>query len=165
GLQVLLQALSFVKDQGARIKLLVAGRDRPQPFLRACRRMGIEDRVAFMGTMNRIEGAYAAADLFVLPTHYDPFGYSCLEAMACGLAVITTANAGAAEIVEEGKNGSVVPSGDPILLAEAIARRWREGRWGELNPDSWRTASALTLERNADAILSLFSALKGAGGR
>jgi UDP-glucose:(heptosyl)LPS alpha-1,3-glucosyltransferase len=165
GLRVLCQAMSYLIGQGARIKLMVAGRDSPEPYLWACRKMGIERRVVFMGAVDRIEAAYAAADLLCLPTHYDPFGYSCLEAMACGLAVVTTTNAGAAEIIEEGKNGSVVPAGDPLLLAEAIASSWREGRWREVNRDAWRTANAFTLERNAEAILSLFSSLEEAGNR
>jgi UDP-glucose:(heptosyl)LPS alpha-1,3-glucosyltransferase len=50
----------------------------------------------------------AAADLFVLPTIYDPFSNACLEAMACGLPVITTAGNGIAEILEEWHAGMVI---------------------------------------------------------
>ena len=68
-----------------------------------------------------MEKFYAAADLFVLPTIYDPFSNACLEAMASGLPVITTLNNGAAEIIEEGIDGFVTLSvTDPDELARKI---------------------------------------------
>jgi len=71
--------------------------------------------------------AYARADLLVLPTLHDGFGFVVAEAMACGLPVITTDRCGAAEWLREGESGWIVPAGeiDPLAAAleEALRRR------------------------------------------
>ena len=60
---------------------------------------------------------FRRAAMLVLPTLCDGFGYVVSEAMANGLPVITTYNAGAAERVDEGRNGFVVPPADALALA------------------------------------------------
>jgi UDP-glucose:(heptosyl)LPS alpha-1,3-glucosyltransferase len=62
---------------------------------------------------------YGAADAFVLATLYDPFPNAALEAMACGLPVVTTRQCGTAEIIEEGVSGFVVDA----LAVQDLARR------------------------------------------
>jgi glycosyltransferase involved in cell wall biosynthesis len=62
-----------------------------------------------------------AADLFVLPTHYDPFGLVIIEAMASGLPVITTSRAGATEIMADGVDGLVLDDpDDAVALANSV---------------------------------------------
>ena len=151
GLMSLIEALDILPDKGTRIKVMVVGRDSPGPFVRACKRLGIAERITFLGGMERVEEAYAGSDLFVLPSYYDPFGFSCLEALACGLPVITTRYAGASEIIEQGRNGMVIPSPDPSAISEAIGRIYRSGDWGRINEDSWRIAQGFPLERNTEA--------------
>ena len=62
----------------------------------------------FLGEINDVTAIYAAADIFVLPTLYDPFSNACLEALASGLPVITTRDNGFSEIIEDGIHGSIV---------------------------------------------------------
>ena len=162
GLMSLLQAIGLLHRRGMRVKGLVAGRGSPRPFAQLIRGLGIEGRILFLGGIDQVEEAYAGADLFVLPSYYDPFGYACLEALACGLPVITTQYAGASEIIEEGKNGRVIPSPEPDSLAEAITTIYQEGAWGRVNQSSWESARAHPADRNTEAILSLFSRLRGA---
>ena len=163
GLMPLIRAMGLLQKETIPIKLLVVGRDSPGPFARMCHRLGIEERVEFLGPLARVEEAYAGADLFVLPSLYDPFGFSCLEALACGLPVITSPYAGASEVIEEGKNGTVVSSLEPPLLAEAIHAICREGeKWGQSNQDSWKAAQGFSLDRNTGKILSLFAEWKEA---
>ena len=161
GLMPFLQALSMLHERGMRMKGLIVGRDFPGPFARACKELGIGDRVIFLGAMERVEEAYAAVDLFVLPTHYDPFGSSCLEALACGLPVVTTRFAGAAEVIEEGRVGKVIPSPEPAFITNAIETIYKERSWGEVNAEALRIAQFLSLDRNTDAILSLLAQLRG----
>jgi glycosyltransferase involved in cell wall biosynthesis len=68
---------------------------------------------------------YRAADVFVLPSVEDGFGLVVLEAMACGLPVITTSNCGAADIIEDGVDGFVIPARDVDALGERLERLYR----------------------------------------
>jgi len=61
--------------------------------------------VRFIGPTNELGMLFAAADVFVLPTYYDPFSNACLEALAAGLPVITTPANGFSEIIKEGVHG------------------------------------------------------------
>jgi glycosyltransferase involved in cell wall biosynthesis len=77
--------------------------------------------VRFLGPRQDLERIYAAADALLLPTRYDAFGLVCLEAAACGLPVVTSAAAGAAELV--GKAGAIVSDPeDAAAFAEAMDR-------------------------------------------
>jgi UDP-glucose:(heptosyl)LPS alpha-1,3-glucosyltransferase len=106
GLQVLLEAVPLLKN--GNICVLVIGKGRVNKLKALAARHGVADRIFFMGPQPDIEKYYAAADLFVLPTLYDPFSNATLEAMASGLPVITTRNNGAAELIENGKEGFIV---------------------------------------------------------
>ena len=98
--------------------LVVVGRDRdPQRYARLARRHGVEDRVILAGPQLDPRPYYGAADAFVLPSLYDPFPNAALEAMACGLPVVTSAKSGAAEVVREHDAGLVCPSRDVAGLA------------------------------------------------
>ncbi len=105
GLGTLIAAMSDLPDE---IKLLVVGRGNTDKFRKIASERGVEKRVIFAGPQKEIEKFYAASDIFVLPTIYDPFSNVILEALASGLPVITTRNNGAAEIIDEGLDGSVL---------------------------------------------------------
>ncbi|NOT55741.1 MAG: glycosyltransferase family 4 protein [Deltaproteobacteria bacterium] len=81
------------------------------------------ERVVFHGSLPRaaVFAAYQRAAVLVFPTLYDGFGSVVAEALAHGLPVITTRNAGAAELITEGINGFLVPAGDPQALSERLA--------------------------------------------
>jgi glycosyltransferase involved in cell wall biosynthesis len=82
----------------------------------------LADGVAWLGHVawqDLIEW-YRRAALFVMPSYYETFGISCLEAMAFGLPVIATRTGGLPEVVEDGVTGVLVPPGDARALAEAI---------------------------------------------
>lgn len=111
GLQTAIKALWYAKDMEGSIsdlKLLVAGKDDPRPFLKLAIKLGVADRLVFTGHVQDPESLYGASDIYVLPTRYDPFSNSCLEAMASGLSVITTSQNGVAEVMEDGVDGFVM---------------------------------------------------------
>jgi glycosyltransferase involved in cell wall biosynthesis len=87
------------------------------------------DGVTFHGNRppHEVQEAYRNADVLIFPTLCDGFGMVVPEAMAAGCAVITTKNAGAADWVEEGKNGWVVEPGNAEALAEAIEKAMNAG--------------------------------------
>jgi UDP-glucose:(heptosyl)LPS alpha-1,3-glucosyltransferase len=156
GLRYAVEAAALVAKD-ARIRLLVAGRGPAGRYARLARRLGLGDRVAFLGEAGDILGLYAAADLFILPTLYDPFPNACLEAMACGLPVITTVVTGVAEIIEPGVDSLVVESGDRVLdLADALRTLLDPGRREAMGRAARRKAEQYSLDSNLARILALF---------
>ena len=87
------------------------------------RGLGLEDRVHFLGPVKPqdLAGPLSAADVFVLATSNEGWANVFLEAMACGLPVVTTRVGGNAEVVCRDDLGLVVPFGDQLALTEAIA--------------------------------------------
>lgn len=115
GLKTLIQALPLL---GEGIRVIVIGKGKGKGFKRLA---SDANKVSFLGAQRMIERFYAAADLFILPTLYDPFSNATLEAMASGLPVITTKNNGVAELITNGKEGYVMESlSDPEELASKI---------------------------------------------
>jgi len=77
---------------------------------------------------NRPESLYRAADVFVQPSHVEGMSNALLEAMACGLPVVATNVGAAAQMIQDGVNGFLVPPGRPDALANAIARLLADSR-------------------------------------
>lgn len=84
--------------------LLLTGSD-PTPYRALAEREKVADRLIFHPHSKRVEVFFAAADAFVFPTVYDPYGLVISEAMASGLPVITSRAAGAAELITPGEDG------------------------------------------------------------
>ena len=97
--------------------LLVAGRGNPRALPRS-------ERVRFLGPVKEMMRLLPAADAFILPTLYEPFSNACLEALAAGLPVITTAHNGFAEIIEPGVEGEVVAEPDDIAALAGALEKW-----------------------------------------
>jgi UDP-glucose:(heptosyl)LPS alpha-1,3-glucosyltransferase len=98
GLDVALRALAQARS-AQKATLVVAGRDEPAAWRALATRLGVADRVRFAGVRPDVESLYAEADALILPTRYDAFANVCLEAMAAGLAVVTSGANGAAELL------------------------------------------------------------------
>ena len=111
-------ALRALAELPSTTHLMVVGRDkRPDYYVSIARDLGVTDRVTFAGPQLDPRPFFGAADAFVLPTLYDPFPNAALEAMACGMPVITSTKSGAAELVREHDAGLVCPSRDIAGLA------------------------------------------------
>ncbi len=122
GLDRLLAAMpEIVQRESAARLLVVGGHSRQSIYAAQARNLGVADRVRFLGARADPERLYPACDLFVLPTWYDSFAFSILEAMACGVPVITTELAGASELVDSGSHGQVLPGeAGPEAIASAV---------------------------------------------
>jgi len=103
---------------------------------------------------------YAAADVFLLPTLYDPFANVTLEALAAGLPVITSAQNGASEIMENGKNGFILPRADDDKLIVHLLDELSDPtlRAGFRQP-AQSLAQQYDLPRNLNATLAVFDKL------
>ena len=120
-LGVLLDALADLGD----VSLTVAG-DGPErdTLERRARDLGLDGRVSFVGSIprERVLRLFRAADASVLPSAWENFPHTVVEALAVGCPVIATAVGGVPEVVRDGENGLLVPPGDAKALGEAIAR-------------------------------------------
>lgn len=80
----------------------------------------LEKHVMFTGSVNNVDEYLKASDFFVFPTEREAFGISIIEALACGLPLITTATGGIRDIVTDSENAIVVPINDENSLRLAI---------------------------------------------
>lgn len=99
------------------------GNNRPQ-LERQVDELGLKDCVIFLGPVkpDQLPGLLSAADVFVLATSNEGWANVFLEAMACGLPVVTTDVGGNREVINDDSLGFVTPLGDPEALADAIRR-------------------------------------------
>ncbi len=86
--------------------------------------LGVADRVTFLGAQPqpRLPDYYAAADVVVVPSHYESFGMVALEALACGVPVVASNVGGLSYTIEDGRNGLLVPPDNPEALADQLER-------------------------------------------
>jgi UDP-glucose:(heptosyl)LPS alpha-1,3-glucosyltransferase len=115
GLKPILEALGvrLERDRNSQpVHLLVCGNGPIGPFRRLANRLGLQATVHFLGFYPDVESCYWSSDFFVQPTYYDPCSLVVLEALACGLPVITTAQNGASELFTDGEEGFVLTSPD-----------------------------------------------------
>ncbi|MFQ5533013.1 MAG: glycosyltransferase, partial [Candidatus Methylomirabilales bacterium] len=155
GLSPLIESLAQVRGDGWH--LMVVGRGNPRPYLKKAQELGVADKLTFTGLVDGIEAHYGAADIFTLPTQYDPFANVCLEAMASGLPVITTRQNGAAEVIRNGVNGYILEEPRDVSgLTKAIEtlqdRRTRE----EMGGLAREAASRLPLHTYTERTLEVY---------
>jgi len=154
GLKFLLQSLQFLRSDNWR--LLLMGKGNWERYLSFAPDGG-RKKIYTLEPRDDIEKYYAAADIFVLPSIYEPFGNACLEALATGLPIVVSAHSGAAEILRPGENGMVVRnSADPKEIADRINTlfdpdvRETVGRNGRL------LAEQFTQEKNLAGMMKIY---------
>ena len=116
GLRFAVTAVESLRND--RMLLLVAGRGNRRRFR--------SRNARFFGEVGDVRPLLSAADIFLLPTLYDPFSNASLEAMAAGLPVVTTRANGCSEIIEERIHGSIVDRADNIAALGEALRFWSD---------------------------------------
>lgn len=124
GLEPTLEAFARLEVEAT---LLVVGRDSQQAEYEAhARHLGIAEKCHFLGEQSAPERYFALADCYVLPARYEPFGFTVLEALACGTPVITTQSCGAKEVVTPEVATVIDGADDVAALSEAMAHWARQ---------------------------------------
>ena len=162
GLDAAIAALARCPDTTT--VLLVAGKDRhARRFLAQARDAGVADRVRLLGARPDVRPLYAAADIFLLPTRYDPFPNTALEALATGLPVIVGRCSGAAEVVSADQNGWVCDPADPASLArlmqQAAGVAGNAARFAQMRAAARLTAERFGLDAMARELTDLYAKL------
>jgi UDP-glucose:(heptosyl)LPS alpha-1,3-glucosyltransferase len=159
GLETVLRAVGALRELP--ILVIAAGDDSPDFFREAAKALGISDRCRFEPSREDVLDFYAAADLYVSPSREDSFALPVAEAMACGLPVITSMNAGVAELIHDGIDGFVLREPDDFQALVQLVDRLRadEVLRGNVGAAGAKAALPWTWDRNAADIWEL---LKGA---
>ena len=153
GVKYLLEAAELLDVP---VTIMIVGKGSEEKFRHGVRKQ----RVIFCGPQKQIERYYAAADAFVFPTIYEPFGNVHLEALASGLPVITTKNSGASEVIEQGRNGFVVKAPEDIrAIAEGMQKLLDRDLLRAMAGEARRTAEKFTFERYTGEIMGLYSGI------
>lgn len=157
GIEPLLHAVRRLPPESP-LRLLVAGNRHTSEVERLARRVGVGDRVRFVGYCRDMRNCYFAADFFVHPTFYDPCSHVVLEAMACGLPVITTRYNGASELLHPPREGYVIDDPhDHAHLAWALTQMLDPARRAACAQAARKTAAQWTFEHHYRQMLAVFA--------
>jgi UDP-glucose:(heptosyl)LPS alpha-1,3-glucosyltransferase len=151
GLRLAIEAVARVRKPGR--KLLVIGKDDPAPYLRYAEELGIASAVIMAGTVREMSSAYAAADLFLLPSSYEAFSLALIEAAASGLPLLSTRVNGSVELIRPEVNGLFIPQNaaviaeclEGVLGNDALRRKMGEEARKCALPYSWEAIADRTV--------------------
>lgn len=132
---------------------------------RFVRERGLEGRVRFTGAVNNVDEYLQAADLYAFPTENEAFPLALLEAMACGLAAVTTTTGGLKDIVADDDNGLLMRAGNEDDLRRGLERLLDDDALrARIAAAAYRTVQErYTLARVTDLTLALFQRVCAAG--
>jgi D-inositol-3-phosphate glycosyltransferase len=173
GIDTLLRAIALVVPQiphwQEKLSVIIiggapgAGADHTEAELERLQRLegelGIEELVTFQGAKDQdsLVYYYSAAEMVVVPSHYESFGMVALEAMACGTPVVASKVGGLAFNVQDGRTGFLVPERDPAALADRIRLLLSEPELRQqLGREAIRWVSNYSWASVADRILQIY---------
>ena len=160
GLSPLLNALALV-PRDRPFKLVVVGHPKYARYQKQAERLGVAHRVRFLGHRDDPRDAYFAADFLVHPTFYDPCSLVALEALACGLPVVTSKYNGASELLSPPTDGAVIDDPhDAKALAAAMARFTDRTYRAEASSAARATGTKWTFEHHYQALLDVFGEVR-----
>lgn len=125
GLKTLLDATNILKNKYPDLQLVIVGDgEMKEDYQKYARRIGLENIAIFAGSLNSAQmvSAYQQAHIFALPTSSDSYPMVIIEAMACGLPVISTKIGGIPSMIEDGKEGFLIHPHDHKILADKIKK-------------------------------------------
>ena len=159
GLFPLIETASRLVTAGFRnFKLLVVGRDNPVAYQRKVLARGLGSNVIFAGATQRVSSFFAAADVCVHPTYYDPCSRVVLEALCSGVPCITTSFNGAAEVMTDGQEGFVIDSPDSVgLWARRIEELGSVALREKMSARAAALRETLSMHRHVDELDAVFT--------
>lgn len=167
GLDLLLTATARVQPRIAGLRLLVVGGDGPRSsgalqLMALSRKLGIETTTTFVGRVDhrKLTTYYNAADLLMVPSHYESFGLVVLEALACGTPVAATRFGAAETVIQPDGNGTLIANPDADSVARAMYRQLGRPTGRRLSRTRIReTVAAYDWRRIAASIAELYHRL------
>ena len=143
-------AVKAIRSLGKNFRLLVAGRVRQRP--------GRGRFVHHLGPVRDLAALYSAADIFLLPTLYDPFSNACLEALAAGLPVVTTQANGFSEIMQNEVHGTILETPVDLGKLRAALSSWADPERRKIaRPKILERASHFDISVNVEQTLAVLT--------
>jgi UDP-glucose:(heptosyl)LPS alpha-1,3-glucosyltransferase len=165
GVYRLLQAAQALRQRAPgpfRVRIVGLGYASGPRYEQLARTLGVADCVEFVGETDDIAKIYADDDVFCLPTFYDPCPLVMLEALACGLPVVTTRFNGAGELITPGQEGFIIEDPrDVPALADALIKLFDAPTRARMAAAARALAERHTSERNFEEILAVFRHVAG----
>jgi len=162
GLSLLIRVLAGLKKKTSiPFRLLILGRDRPEPYQHLASQLGLSREITFAGSSDEPEKYYGAADFLVHPSFYDACSLTVLEALASGLPVITTATNGASGVMHQGQEGYVLSDPrDEQDLEEKISLLLEPERRAQASKAARTLAEQYSTARNWREMRAIFEKIK-----
>ncbi|MDZ4781087.1 MAG: glycosyltransferase family 4 protein [Planctomycetia bacterium] len=166
GVPALMMAAAQLVRAGLPVHVAVAGGKRSGGYVRWARSLGIAAQTTFLGSIDDVVPYYAAADIYVQPTFYDPCSLVVLEALSAGLPVVTTRWNGAGELITNNLEGHVLdqPDDADALASTLVPLVLSESRREAMGRAARQLALAHTLERNCQEIVGVYEEVVAARG-
>jgi UDP-glucose:(heptosyl)LPS alpha-1,3-glucosyltransferase len=162
--EVVVRAAATLVTDGANIQVVIGGGRKPR-FDTLVKRLGLDQVVRFVGLVDSLP-LYAAADVYVQPTWYDPCSLVTLEASSCGLPVITSRFNGAAELMSDGSEGFVVDDpGNVAAVAACMGKLLDTALRDSMGTASRAFALKHTFENQTDEFVTLYREIARADRR
>ena len=159
GIDYLLRSIPPIKERfGNRFEVWIVGEGNLEQQLKGLsRQLGVADVVSFKGYIehSRLPDIYASSDILVLPSLSEGMSNTILEAMACGLPIVTTNTGGSKELING--NGIIIPTGDAKGIADAISKLIEERSLrGKMGTKSRELATELSWATVAERYLEIY---------
>jgi glycosyltransferase involved in cell wall biosynthesis len=173
GLPLLLRVWKKIQQEHSNVRLMLLGsggsdiHNCEEDLKIYVKVNGLEDSVQFMGSIDNVCDYLRASDIFVFPSENEAFPLSLIEAMACGLPVISTSAGGIKDVLKNGTNGLVVGSGDYQQLHDAIANLLTDIPLSDdLGQAAWRSVRhRYSTEFVTNEYIQLFERISGLRGK
>lgn len=151
GVDEMLRLLAAIKEDYI---ALIVGKDKRLPYYRKLsEKLGIADKAFFTGPRTDVDRFYRESDIFLLPTHYDPFSNVVIEAMAHGNAVITTRQNGACEVIHD---HLVMENPKDENIRHELLKLLRDNDYlQQVKDDNLVQAKKYSIERNANETMKV----------
>jgi glycosyltransferase involved in cell wall biosynthesis len=161
-IEAVIEAHSKLALMGIDVETDICGEGSSELLLRdLAKRLGVVDKVRFLGWRNDTAALLASWDLLVMPSMYEGLPIAALEAMAAGRAVVASRVGGLPELIDDGVSGILIPAGDTDALIRAIrALAADRSELSKIGYEGWKRASALfSSDRMSKQIIALYNRL------
>ena len=136
-----------IKEVPAKLLLVGDGPDRSE-CERLCRQLGLCDHVKFLGKQDALVEILTASDIFLIPSQSESFGLSALEAMSCGVPVVSSSVGGLPELVRHNETGFIAEIGDIDRMSKYVVDLLTNDRKYELFSKNARDRAVNVFEKS-----------------